>query len=835
MHGQSILASESFSGSAGPVNAKNTGVGWANSWNVQNGSQDVPGYNVATTNPMLYPGISSSGGYAVGGDNWQTAGRQLDTSTGGGFAPYLVNQLIGSPGTSMFFSVLMRQDIGSEDTLSATLHPGSVPWWVYAPGVQIGYFGGASDRNGVRYWSLQLNGVVYQSAVPVVAGQPAFLVVNILFGATNTVSFYVNPATGSLPSTPDAQATTANSLAFQSVAFYGGAYAGESSIDEIRFASSYSSLVAGVNPPPAAPANLSALPGNAQITLSWTPSSGASEYLIYENFSTGPELEATVTGSAYTATGLTNDQAYTYYVVAESGAQTSAPSTQVTAMPRGPATAAQPSLGSVLSVVDDYSREWPFVDAFKTARMWISQQQGAGWGQGPPLQLNQHGWITSLQPGQYAETIMFDNALNDHADYTTGQYTVLYDGSGTLSFDLQSATIVSQTPGRMVVDVPAGLNGIFLIESATNPANPIRNIRFILPGFESTYKTQPFHPLFLERLKNYGVLRFMEWMQTNGSTVQNWTDRATPSDYTYEWRGVPLEVMIQLANTLKVKPWFNMPAEASNNYMQEFAAMVEKKLSTSLSFYLEYSNETWNGGFSQTAYAAAQGQALGLSTDPTLNAAYYTAYRSVQMFGIFQPVVGEGRMIRVIASQAANSWLSNQTLQFQNAFASADVLAIAPYFNCDDTATGGFGVLGDPSTANQVAAMSIQQVEAIELQHINGCALQQMQSSSAVAAAYGLKLVAYEGGQSLVGIGPAQSNSALASLFAEVNRDPGMEQLYAQYLQNWVSSGGDVFVHYADVAASTMYGTFGALEYQDQDPTTAPKYMALQAFAQQHP
>jgi hypothetical protein len=68
-----------------------------------------------------------------------------------------------------------------------------------------------------------------------------------------------------------------------------------------------------------------------------------------------------------------------------------------------------------LTVVADYNRAWPFVDAFKTARPWIAQQQDASWGQRPALQLDAHGWIASLKPGQYAETIMFDHAQNDQA------------------------------------------------------------------------------------------------------------------------------------------------------------------------------------------------------------------------------------------------------------------------------------------------------------------------------------------------------------------------------------------------------------------------------------
>jgi hypothetical protein len=179
--------------------------------------------------------------------------------------------------------------------------------------------------------------------------------------------------------------------------------------------------------------------------------------------------------------------------------------------------------------------------------------------------------------------------------------------------------------------------------------------------------------------------------------------------------------------------------------------------------------------------------------------------------------------------------LSNQTLQFQNAFASADVLAIAPYFNCSDASSGGFGVLGDPSTQDQVAAMSVDQVDEIQLAHINNCALQQMQSNASVASSYGLKMVAYEGGQSLVGYNGAENNAAMTTLFGNVNRGPGMGPLYAQYFQNWVGVGGDVFVHYSDMGAYAKYGNFGALEYQDQDPSTSPKYTALMTFASQHP
>jgi hypothetical protein len=48
-------------------------------------------------------------------------------------------------------------------------------------------------------------------------------------------------------------------------------------------------------------------------------------------------------------------------------------------------------------------------------------------------------------------------------------------------------------------------------------------------------------------------------------------------------------------------------------------------------------------------------------------------------------------------------------------------------------------------------------------------------------------------------------------------------------------AGGDLFVHYSDMGAYAKYGNFGAMEYQDQDPNTSPKYQALSAFHAQYP
>ena len=832
-----LLAYDPFDVAPGALLGANTGAGWAGPWDVQNGSQDVPGFNLATASPLTYPNLPTSGNYAIGGFQFLMAGRHFDTTANGPFASYVSNGLIGQPGQTLWMSVLLRKDNMAPDSFYLALHSGSVDYWESVPGVDVGYFGSDSQVNGIPYWGLRLNNTLYLSGVRVAQGQPALLVLEIQFGSTNTVSLFVNPALNNgpvQPANPDVQATTTNPLSFQSVAYASGSVANESSIDEIRFASNYTSVVTATAVMPAAPANVIVSSTASQVTLSWNPVAEATSYQVLRSSpGSNSQLVATSTVAGYTDQSVVSGGVYSYYVVAVNAAGSSLASTQTMAFPRPPV---QPkaALGANLTAVSDCTREWPFVDIFKLARPWISQQPGAAWGQGGPLNLTPEGWVASLAPGQYAETVIFDNALDDAAaDFPTGNYTLFYDGSGTIQFDLNTATIVSQSPGQMVVNVPAGQIGIFLKLTQTDPNNPLRNIRFIMPGFESTYQTQPFHPTFLANLQNVKALRFMEWELTNNSPVQAWTDRPLPTDYTFSWRGVPLETMIQLANTLGVNPWFNIPHAASDDYVTQFATLVSQQLNPNLTAYIEYSNETWNSEFSQNAYVQGRGLGLGLNSDPTVAGIDYTALRSVQIFQLWTNVFGgTSRFVRVLPSQAANAWMSQQLVTYQNAYGYADALAIAPYYSiCSDVATGGFGFLGDPSTVDQVTAMTVDQILDIELGHIRNCALNQMTSNAAVAQQYGLRLLAYEGGQSLVGVGSAQTNQQLISLFKAANRDPRIADLYTEYLQNWKTSGGDLFMYYSDVTAYTQYGSFGALEYQDQDPSTAPKFQALANFA----
>ena len=486
---------------------------------------------------------------------------------------------------------------------------------------------------------------------------------------------------------------------------------------------------------------------------------------------------------------------------------------------------ARPRLGTNLSGPADWNTELPFVDVFRMSRPWISQQKGKGWGQGPQLDLDAHGWVKKLADDCWAETPL---CTLDGGHYPGGEYTVLYDGNGTIELS-GAAKVASRAARRIAVRVDPSKGGFFLQVRRTDPSNTVRNLRVIMPGFAETYRAEPFHPAFLNRWRGMAALRFMDWMHTNGSKIARWPDRPTPDSATFSDRGVALEWMIDLANRLGADPWFCMPHLADDDYVRRFAEMVRARLDPKRKVYVEYSNEVWNSQFPQTRYSWDVAKRLGLGPKerPWEGGGMFYARRSVQMFGIWEKAFGgRERLVRVIAWQSGNAhWMRKIVLPFEDAWKHTDALSIAPYVACN-VPPAGKGL-----TAGQVEKWTVEQA----LDYMESTALprsiQSIQESKKVADEFGLLLVAYEGGQHMVGVGGGENNGKITALFHAANAHPRMGAIYEKYLAAWAAAGGDLFCNFSSVGRWSKWGSWGALQYYDDDPAASPKFTALMRWA----
>ena len=488
----------------------------------------------------------------------------------------------------------------------------------------------------------------------------------------------------------------------------------------------------------------------------------------------------------------------------------------------------QPRLGLNLAGPADWMTELPFVDVFRTSRPWISQKQGEVWGKGPELAIDELGWVKKLEPGCYAES-MLCTITGGH--YPAGNYTVLYEGEGKLAVGL-NAKVKEASAGRLLIDVDSSRGGFSLQIRETNPQNYVRNIRVVMPGFESTFEKEPFHPVFLKQWKGFACYRFMDWMHTNGSEIRTWSDRPSLNHATFSKRGVALEWMIDLCNRQKVDPWFCMPHLADDDFIRCFALMVKERLDPSLKIYIEYSNEIWNSQFKQCQYAGEEGVKLGLGPKerPWEAGWAYTARRSADIFAIWEEVFGgHVRFVRVIPTQSANSGVTKGILRYPEVAKHADALAIAPYM--------GYSI-GRGKTADlgeQMKTWTVQQMfedfEKVGFEE----SLKHMRMNKELADQYGLKLIAYEGGQHMVAFMRDQATvKAVSATMHACNRHPHMGELYTRYYDEWAKVGGDLFVVFSSIGSYSNHGAWGLAEYSDSQPADYPKLDATLKWAKAH-
>jgi hypothetical protein len=204
---------------------------------------------------------------------------------------------------------------------------------------------------------------------------------------------------------------------------------------------------------------------------------------------------------------------------------------------------------------------------------------------------------------------------------------------------------------------------------------------YFASGVNWSTTTNPWNPTFVSELQTAKMkcLRFMDWVITNGSAVQNWSQRIPKTaNHYYSGNTVPLlnsdgspagngygvayEWQIDLCNRVGADMWVTVPHAATNDYQHQLATLILNNLNSNLKVYLEYSNECWNWGFYQTKYCDEQSTAVGIR-DLDVGAYCepwwkYKIYASVRLFQEFETIwgVNNPRLIKVIGCQVGYNW-----------------------------------------------------------------------------------------------------------------------------------------------------------------------------------
>ena len=484
-----------------------------------------------------------------------------------------------------------------------------------------------------------------------------------------------------------------------------------------------------------------------------------------------------------------------------------------------------PHVGINLAGLTYYSTQFPFVDLTKNGGGWWSRDaNGAEVGK---LTLTPTGYPAALEPGQRAHMAV---AWGD-TRYAPGEYVVRWDGEGELSFPLSTVRVASRAPGRIVLDVRDTRGPLWVGIEKTNPANPVRDVRYFWPGTEASAASQPFNLEFLRRLAPFSTLRFMDWGAINHSPLVRWADRPLPGDavYTSE-RGVPVERMIDLANTLQAEPWFCIPHQADDDYVRQFAMLVKTRLDPRRVVWIEYSNEVWNGSFGQARYAVAKARELGLPTPAGFGSSWY-AERTRQIVAIVDAVFGRAERTRwraVAAGQAVWTQFGSDVLGWKDTAARVDAYAIAPYFHA--------AAANDLAKLAATLTLTPEAVVEQMLANIRGDVKAQVADNAKLAARYKLPLLAYEAGASDSSSAfPAERHDALTALFSAAHRLPRMREVYREYVDTWVAGSGGLLNQYNDIGRWSKWGLWGVLEHVTENPASAPKYQGLLDAIAAHP
>src|SRR3569833_293384 len=215
-----------------------------------------------------------------------------------------------------------------------------------------------------------------------------------------------------------------------------------------------------------------------------------------------------------------------------------------------------------------WATEEPFIDRIHTASP-LGAKDAAGNDITATLTRDQNGDFTDLTG---VSRLYLSVAVDPKSAVPVDEYVLTYDG--TAKAGVSGGKIVSQTPGHIVFDYtgPDAKADVYLQFTNLDPNDPVTNVHLERVDQLSLFDAgEIFYPDFVVKVSQWGLVRFMDWGNTNASQDVSWADRDTLDNSfwsrTAHADGVPIEAMVQLANEAHVDMWYNVPTKADDAYV----------------------------------------------------------------------------------------------------------------------------------------------------------------------------------------------------------------------------------------------------------------------------
>ncbi len=521
-----------------------------------------------------------------------------------------------------------------------------------------------------------------------------------------------------------------------------------------------------------------------------------------------------------------------------------------------------PSMGLGLNGIKYWGPNFPFINLMKQASRGVMTPTYKAPKGLPYIRFDEmnarslldiNGWPTSIPKNYSWSSIVTADA--GHVPSQKGRYVVQYRGEGKVRVST-NGKIENQTPGEIVFTVNSDTIYIRLFIEITDPENTgdyIRDITVVKEENEELHQAgQTFNPQWLNLVKDIRVLRFMNWQHTTGSQDKEWSTRSTLNSNSWgstiekkSENGVPIEILVELANQVGADPWFCIPFYASDDYVRKFSTYVADNLDPELTAYFEYSNEVWNWIFAETRAAQNAGLSMFGNKFGEYPLREYYGYRSAEISQIVHHVFGKKEKHRI------HFTLATQTVDNHHPLSTA--LRGAEYYLQQYKSTHK----EDPRQNNQTVSDLFKSVAGTWYFHIPNklskqiaswiknhgeataidmifeqlsnrkqhflvkedrkqpnifVALEAIKVQAKFAQRHGLSTITYEGGTHL--LGQNEYHESLADFFVTVNNDPRMGELYQQFHKHWEKiPGATLLNHFHDVGKHSKFGSWGALRH----------------------